>query len=209
MATPSTMSDPYRSFRCENHSGGNQALELGRVRCSTAIWGIGNNTYIALLALIPSFGFIWMLVLGAKGSAWAWHNGRWTASELSSDPPPGVGHIERHHLIEAWSSSFSGVVAPFSRSFRMANVRRKLSQPIAKYLVQHQSRQAPIRNVSVSGASGKAELNFSATGPKAAGVVFVEAVKKNGVWSITRLALKLNDSGSVIDLVGGARVNTT
>jgi hypothetical protein len=23
------------------------------------IWGIGNQTYIALLALIPGFGFIW------------------------------------------------------------------------------------------------------------------------------------------------------
>jgi len=31
------------------------------------IWGIGNQTYIALFALIPGFGFIWMLVLGAKG----------------------------------------------------------------------------------------------------------------------------------------------
>ena len=45
------------------------------------IWGIGNQTYIALLALIPGFGFIWMLVLGAKGSAWAWRNGRWDSVE--------------------------------------------------------------------------------------------------------------------------------
>ena len=63
----------------------------------------------------------------------------------------------------------------------------------------------PFGNISFNGVSGKAELNFSATGPKAAGVVFVEAIKKNGVWSITRLALKLNDGGAVIDLVGGAR----
>ena len=45
------------------------------------IWGIGNQTYIALLALIPGFGFIWMLVLGAKGNAWAWRNGRWDSVE--------------------------------------------------------------------------------------------------------------------------------
>ena len=67
----------------------------------------------------------------------------------------------------------------------------------------------PFGNISFNGVSGKAELNFSATGPKAAGVVFVEAIKKNGVWSITRLALKLNDGGAVIDLVGGARGDTT
>jgi hypothetical protein len=45
------------------------------------IWGIGNQTYIALLALIPGFGFIWMLVLCAKGSTWAWRNGRWDSVE--------------------------------------------------------------------------------------------------------------------------------
>ncbi len=41
------------------------------------IWGIGNNTYIALLSLIPVMNVIMPFVLGAKGSAWAWRNGRW------------------------------------------------------------------------------------------------------------------------------------
>ena len=45
------------------------------------IWGIGNNTYIALLALIPGVSFIMLFVLGAKGSAWAWRNGRWDSVE--------------------------------------------------------------------------------------------------------------------------------
>src|SRR5271166_458435 len=42
------------------------------------IWGVGNNTYIALLTLVPFFGILIMpFVLGAKGSGWAWRNGRW------------------------------------------------------------------------------------------------------------------------------------
>ncbi len=42
------------------------------------IWGVGNNTFIALLTLIPFLGILIMpFVLGAKGSAWAWRNGRW------------------------------------------------------------------------------------------------------------------------------------
>lgn len=45
------------------------------------IWGIGNDTYIALLALIPFFGFVWSFVLGAKGSEWAWRNKRWDSIE--------------------------------------------------------------------------------------------------------------------------------
>jgi hypothetical protein len=41
------------------------------------IWGVGNNTFIALLTLIPLFGILIMpFVLGAKGSGWAWRNGR-------------------------------------------------------------------------------------------------------------------------------------
>jgi hypothetical protein len=50
------------------------------------VWGVGNNTFIALLALIPIFGQLVMpFVLGAKGSRWAWRNGRWD----------GVAHFKR------------------------------------------------------------------------------------------------------------------
>ncbi len=45
------------------------------------IWGIGNNTFVALLTLVPGIGFIMMFVLGAKGSRWAWRNGRWDSIE--------------------------------------------------------------------------------------------------------------------------------
>ena len=45
------------------------------------VWGVGNNTFIALLTLIPFFGLIVPFVLGAKGSAWAWRNGRWDSVE--------------------------------------------------------------------------------------------------------------------------------
>jgi len=47
----------------------------------TWIWGIGNSTYIALLALIPFVNFVMIFVLGAKGSAWAWQNKRWESVE--------------------------------------------------------------------------------------------------------------------------------
>ena len=45
------------------------------------IWGVGNNTFIALLTLVPLVGFIMPFVLGAKGSRWAWRNGRWDSVE--------------------------------------------------------------------------------------------------------------------------------
>src|ERR1700761_8586687 len=45
------------------------------------IWGIGNNTFIALLMLIPVVGLVMPFVLGAKGSVWAWRNGQWRSIE--------------------------------------------------------------------------------------------------------------------------------
>jgi hypothetical protein len=43
------------------------------------IWGIGNNVWIALLALVPVpfLAIIMMFVLGAKGREWAWQNKHW------------------------------------------------------------------------------------------------------------------------------------
>lgn len=43
----------------------------------TWIWGIYNNTYIALLSLFPPAHLIMMFILGAKGNEWAWRNREW------------------------------------------------------------------------------------------------------------------------------------
>jgi hypothetical protein len=178
------------------------------------IWGIGNNTYVALLALIPFFGFIMLFVLGAKGSVWAWRNGRWD----------GVEHFKRVQrrwaiwglvvwigVLALFGGAIGGVIYGFKHSvaYEMAVAKLQADPVAVNILGSPISSGMPFGGISVNGSSGKAELSFSATGPKAAGVVFVEAVKKNGAWSITRLALKLNDSGKVIDLVGGSRSDTT
>lgn len=47
----------------------------------TWIWGIGNSTWIALLALIPYANFAMMIVLGLKGREWAWQNKHWESVE--------------------------------------------------------------------------------------------------------------------------------
>jgi hypothetical protein len=67
----------------------------------------------------------------------------------------------------------------------------------------------PLGKITFNGASGTAVLNFSASGPKAAGRVFLEAVKKDGAWLITRLALKLDGREGVIELVNGTKNNST
>ena len=45
------------------------------------IWGAWNNVWWWLLLLIPYFDIIWILVMGAKGSEWAWRSKRWDSVE--------------------------------------------------------------------------------------------------------------------------------
>ncbi|NFG27414.1 ribonuclease G [Clostridium botulinum] len=44
-------------------------------------WGIGNNSYLPLLCLIPFFNIIWIFVCGAKGNKWAWKKGTYSSVE--------------------------------------------------------------------------------------------------------------------------------
>jgi Cytochrome oxidase complex assembly protein 1 len=57
--------------------------------------------------------------------------------------------------------------------------------------------------------SSTATLSFPVSGPKASGTAFVEATKKNDVWSLTRLYLKLDSSEKEIDIVGSAQNTST
>ena len=45
------------------------------------IWGLGNNTWIALLSWVPYLNVIMHFVLGFKGNEWAWQNKRWDSIE--------------------------------------------------------------------------------------------------------------------------------
>jgi hypothetical protein len=177
------------------------------------IWGIGNNTYIALLTFVPFVGIVMPFVLGAKGSAWAWRNGRWDSVEHFK-------RVQRRWAIwglvifiasiALFGSIFVGVfsILRHSEAYQLG-VTKLQSSPIAANLLGTPiTTGIPAGSININGSSGKATLSFSASGPRAAGVVFVEAIKQNGVWSLTRLSLKLNGSDNVIDLVGG-RTNST
>jgi len=178
------------------------------------IWGVGNNTFIALLTLVPIVGFVMLFVLGAKGSRWAWRNGRWDSVE----------HFKRvQRLWAIWGAIiWIGAIALFcgmigsvffllrhSEAYHLGVSRLQASPVATRLLGTPIAAGYPSGKISISGASGTAVLSFSASGPKAAGVVFLEAVKKDGAWVITRLALKLDGRDGAIDLVNGAKNNST
>jgi hypothetical protein len=178
------------------------------------IWGIGNGTPIALLTLVPIVGFVMPFVLGVKGSGWAWRNKRWDSVE----------HFKRAQ--RRWAIAglivWIGAAALFTASFLGAFAVLKHSEAYQMGVAQLQSTPLatnafgtpitagnPSGSISTEGASGKAALTFPVSGPKASGTAFVEAIKKDGVWSLTRLAFKLDGSDGVTDIIGGAHDSST
>jgi hypothetical protein len=170
------------------------------------IWGIGNNTFIALLTFVPFVGIIMPFVLGAKGSGWAWRNARWDSLE----------HFKRVQRLWAIWGALIWIVAILlgggliggifyvlkqSEAYQLGISRLKTSAEAADVLGTPISTGIPSGSIRISGESGRAVLAFSATGPKAAGRVFVEAFKRGGVWSLRSLTLRVDGRDGVIDLL--------
>lgn len=171
------------------------------------IWGIGNNTFIALLTLIPFFGtFIMPFVLGAKGSKWAWRNGRWESLE----------HFKRVQRLWAiwgaviWVSVillYAGLFGSFfyllgySEAYALGVAKLEASAEAANALGKPISCGSPVGTISVVGTSGRATLSFSAFGSKATGRVFLVATKQNGAWSLKRLILTVDGTDQEINLL--------
>jgi hypothetical protein len=175
------------------------------------IWGVGNNTFIALLMFVPLVGLVMPFVLGAKGSRWAWRNGRWDS----------VAHFKRvQRLWAIWGVViWLGAIALFggmfggtfyllksSEAYQLGASQLQASTEAAAVLGAPITTGFPMGSVTTSGTTGRAVLSFSATGSKATGRVFLEGIKKDGVWSLTRLTLRVEGGNAVIDLINQSRV---
>jgi hypothetical protein len=149
------------------------------------IWGLGNETYIALLTF----------VLGAKGTAWAGRNTRWR----------DVAHFFRRAQ-RLWAICVIGLFVSFlwlfshTQAYTMAVERLTQSPAAIAELGSPISAGFPSGHVSVKDDSGSAELSFSATGPNGSGTVYADARKDLGVWRLTRLELAIDGRDHRIDL---------
>lgn len=135
------------------------------------IWGVGNNTFIALLTFIPLFGLAMPFVLGARGSAWAWRNGRWDSIEHFK-------RVQRRWAI--WGVViWLGTIAMFggtfyilrnSEAYQLAVSRLQANAEAVSVLGAPISAVTPSGEVATEGSgSGHAKLKFSVTGTKAKG----------------------------------------
>ena len=170
------------------------------------IWGIGNDTYIALLTMIPLVNIVMPFVLGAKGSEWAWRNKRWR----------DVAHFKR--VQRNWAIAgvvvLGGFFAPIPLSFFLSMWLFGHSESYRTAVAELNANPVAISEFgtpittgfpmgSISITKG-AQLCFSASGPKADGTVYVEETIQFGHWVVNRLQLEIKGRDRRIDLV---RVN--
>jgi hypothetical protein len=169
------------------------------------IWGIGNNTFIALLMFIPFVNFVMPFVLGVKGSAWAWRNKRWESVEQFRS-------VQRKWAIWAvvaylaFALLMGGLVFAIfsvmksSEVYKLAVARAEASQEVAGIVGTPMSAGFPLGSIQVSGPSGAAKVSFSLSGPNGKGTVFLEAKKSLGLWNLDQIVFQQDGTGRRIDL---------
>lgn len=172
------------------------------------IWGIGNNTFVALLALVPFVNIVMIFVLGAKGSEWAWRNKQWDS----------VAHFKRVQRLWAiaglmvWLSlaglfalGVTGMVSAIRGSdiYRLTLERVESNPEAVRALGAPIDGGFPMGSFSVSGGAGEAQFALPLTGSRGKGTVYVEASREMGVWRFERIELEIEGTERRIDLNTG------
>lgn len=160
------------------------------------IWGLGNNTFIALLMFVPLVNFVMPFVLGAKGSEWAWQNKRWESVEEFQAIQRkwarwGFGvligliifFVVLYFSIIAMMKSSGAYQLAFERLLRSPEAVVLLGAPIESGMIHG--------NIQVSGPNGSAIISFPVEGPNGKGTAYVDATKDLGAWKINRMELEI------------------
>lgn len=169
------------------------------------IWGVGNKTYIAFLMFIPLVNIVMALMLGLKGSAWAWRNKRWDSVEHFQS-------VQRKWAF--WSVGlYVGMIAlsvgiflavttlmAKSPAYTAAVDRLQSNPDVVQIVGQPMSFGSPSGSIKSSGPSGSAALSFSVEGPSGRGTAFVEATERMGEWQIDNMVFEDMASGHRLTL---------
>lgn len=176
------------------------------------IWGIGNNTWIALLSLIPFVNLVMPFLLGAKGNEWAWRNKPWTS----------VGAF--HKTQKVWAivgtclvlTATVGTVAIVGGTFFAITSAVTGSEPYKLGLMQLEgSTEAAaalgndikpgwLTNSSFEETNGRGamQIEMDVKGSKSTGKLFVSAKKENSSkWWLTKCELYVPDDNKRINLL--------
>jgi hypothetical protein len=167
------------------------------------IWGVGNNTYVALLMFVPLVNIAMPFVLGAKGSLWAWRNKRWDSVEQFRRVQKKWAQwglvaivffiascVGLFFLVAAAIRGSDAYQLAFAQLERNEQAMAILGPPIFTGLVQG----------STSWPGGEAKISFTVEGQKAKGTVYLDAFRDMGRWKANRLELVVDGRPGWIDL---------
>jgi hypothetical protein len=172
------------------------------------IWGIGNSTYIALLALIPVVNIVMIFVLGARGSRWAWRNRYWR-------DPEHFRRTQRNWAIAGlliWIAVIGGLAGmiggiPYmmksSDAYRMTMDQVRADDRVKAAIGTDVADSYWISgNVSANAdGTGDAKLDIPLHGDKGTGSAISHAVRRGGEWDMRLLVIRVDGSDAPIVLV--------
>lgn len=169
------------------------------------IWGIGNNTYIALLMFVPLVNFIMPFILAVKGSAWAWQNKEWESIEHFKAVQKKWALWSVIVCLLSFASAtglafFTMAAIKDSDAFKLAESQFDSSRQAAEIIGKPFSTGLPSGSIESSEPSGKANISFGVEGPKGKGTVYFDAVKELGQWKINSLVLEEEGTGKRLDI---------
>lgn len=161
-------------------------------------WGVAHRCYFSLLVFVPVVGLAIPFVLGAKGNIWAWKKGRWASSAQFLA-------AQRRWLRYALFAYAGAAVVCVALAWTFSTAVKR-SEPFQRALAQleHDAQVAQVLGVPLDtglvlgsfewgSGSGKADMSFRLTGPKASGRAYVSADKRANVWTINQVAVELED----------------
>lgn len=173
--------------------------------CLNWIWGLGNNTFIALLMFIPLVNCVMPFILGVKGSAWAWRNKQWASVEEFQCVQRKWAKwsvILLVAFVPAMAALFFGISAGMKSSnvYKLAAAKVEGSAAASELIGRPISTGMPFGSIEISGPRGKADISFGVEGPKGKGTVYVDAERDLGNWKINRIVLDQDGTGRRVDL---------
>lgn len=170
------------------------------------VWGIGNNTYIALFGLIPYVGLVVRVILGFKGNEWAWKNKQWDSVEHFQK-------VQRRWVkwgIAVWA--ICAVLGVLFVYFVLTLLRGDHVFKVSLHLIQKDQEITaaigqPIQtgfvfsgDVHTKGSTGEAKISYPIKGPRGSGQAEVEASQSAGEWKFTRIRVHLKKSKQTIEV---------
>lgn len=160
------------------------------------IWGIGNNTYIALLGLIPFANIILAFVLGVKGNEWAWRNKKWASvKEFKQTQRRWALVAVGIYIFLALAFALIVVIIPKIAGNADQHTAGVLGLTTTPYAMEKLGPPLAISRATIGYSGGEVTMQNIVKGTKASGIVYSKLFPVG-----LNHKLVLDDSGEVITL---------